>query len=374
MDSQEKICQLALSLIKGVGFNIWKKLIQEFTSAQQVFSTSPNALKNVLKSNSQQIIQAILQKETCETAKVIIQSHASKNIRVLSFFEDAYPQRLKHIANPPSFLYAQGNFNLENPKIISIVGTRNATAYGKNFLEKLIEEMVSYKVLVVSGLAYGIDIHTHKLALKYGLSTVGILASGLDIIYPGTHKKIAIEMLENGGLITESPIGTKLESFQFPNRNRIIAGLADATIVIEADFKSGAIITANFANDYNREVFAVPGNIYERYSAGCNHLIKTQQAHLVTKWEDILYIMRWQENKQSVLQSPSYKILNFLGYSQEEQQVIKALQFFDRAIHIDALSEKSLLPLNKLSPILLQLELNNIVQLLPGNKFKLISL
>ena len=237
-------------------------------------------------------------------------------------------------------------------------------------VEKLISELCSYNVLIVSGLAYGIDIHAHKTALKHGLDTLAVVAGGLDVIYPSVHKKIALEMLSQGGLLSEHPLQTPLEAHQFPVRNRIIAGIADATIIIEANAKSGALITADYANAYNREVLAVPGSIYAPTSAGCHHLIKTQQAHLITGADDIAHIMNWQTDTSAV--QPSKLILaNLPLLTAEEQSAVQALQKLKKEVHIDELSCQARIPLNQLSAILLQLELKHIVQFLPGRKFKL---
>ncbi|MHB9147482.1 MAG: DNA-processing protein DprA [Candidatus Amoebophilus sp.] len=294
-------------------------------------------------------------------------------MQVLSFFDESYPLRLKHIATPSSFLFCQGNMNFSMSKVISIVGTRKATPYGKSFVEKFIAGLREYEeILVVSGLAYGIDLQAHKMCLRYGLSTVGVLAGGLDKIYPTAHKKVALDMLAHGGLVSETPIGSTLETFQFPQRNRIIAGLADATVVVEADYKSGAIITANFANAYNREVFAVPGNIDATYSVGCNHLIKTQQAHLLTSTDDLAYIMNWQKCSQpnKLIDLNKEKLV---GLSQVEQEIVQVLKLLQKEAYIDEISQQIQLSPSQVSSMLLQLELKNIVECLPGNKFKLVK-
>lgn len=213
MDHQERIYQLALSLIKGVGFTVWKRLIDRFGSARVLYEDSAGTLKNIFTKGYQSIIQSILKRETLLRAEEIVHAHQQMGMQVLSFFDKAYPERLRHINNPPCFLYYQGNVDFSLPRVISIVGTRNATPYGKNTVEKLVEGLSDYGVLVVSGLAYGIDIHAHQLALQQRLPTVGVLASGLDNIYPAAHKKIAWDMLTNGGLVSEVAVGSLLENF-----------------------------------------------------------------------------------------------------------------------------------------------------------------
>lgn len=375
MDHQEKTYQLALSLIKRVGFAGWKRLLDRFGSARVLYEDSAGTLKNIFKKEYQAIIQSILKKDTLARAEEIIHAHQQRGIKVLSFFDETYPVRLRHITNPPCFLYGQGNFDLSLPRVISIVGSRKSTSYGRSTVEKLVEGLSTYGVLVVSGLAYGIDVHAHQFALQYGLPTVGVLAGGLDTIYPIAHRKIAGDMLSSGGLVSEVPVGSLLENFQFPTRNRLIAGLADATIVVEAGHKSGAIITANFANDYDREVFAIPGNIDEPFSMGCNHLIRTQRAHLITSVADIAYMMDWQTKTPGSRHSIQLDEGRLASLGQEAKCVIGVLQLVaPKDIHIDEISQQTQLPPEKLSPILLQLELKNIIQGLPGNKFKLARL
>lgn len=369
MDNQEKIYQIALSLVKGVGIILWKKLIAQFGSAQAVFQSSA---KNLIRipGSSKRLAHEILRKDTLRTAEALLLAHQREQIQIISLYDEAYPERLKHITNAPSLLYFQGNADLNATKIISIVGTRNATAYGKKMVEKLISELCAYHVLIVSGLAYGIDICAHKAALKYGLPTLTVLAGGLEVIYPSMHRKIASAMLAQGGMLSEYPLGTSLEAHQFPARNRIIAGIADATVVIEAGHKSGALITADCANAYDREVFAVPGSIYEASSSGCNYLIKTQQAHLITSAGDIAYIMNWHADTNVV--QPSELVLKKLPQlTDKEQGAVQALKELQKEVHIDELSYQARIPLNQLPSVLLQLELKNVVKFLPGNKFRL---
>ena len=369
MDNLEKIHQIALSLVKGVGPVLWKKLIAQVGSAQAVFQSSAKNLINI-PGSSRRLAYEILKKDTLRAAEALFLAHQQEQIQIISLWDKSYPERLKHITHAPTLLYFQGSTDLNAAKIISIVGTRNATAYGKRMVEKLISELCAYNVLIVSGLAYGIDIHAHKTALKHGLSTLAVLAGGLDVIYPSAHKKVASEILVQGGMLSEHPLQTLLEAHQFPARNRIIAGIADATIVVEANQKSGALITADCANAYDREVFAVPGSIYESYSSGCNYLIKTQQAHLITSAADIAYIMNWQAGKSTV--QPSKHVLERLPQlTTEEQGAVQALEKLQKEVHIDELSYQAKIPLNQLSSVLLQLELKNIVKFLPGRKFRL---
>lgn len=366
---QEKLYQVALSLVEGVGTTLWKKLIAQFGSAEAVFQSSVKSLTRIPGSSSR-LAHAILKKDTLSRAEALLIAHQRAKVQIISFYDAAYPERLKHTANAPPLLYFQGNTDLNAARIISIVGTRNATDYGKKMVEKLISELCAYHVLIVSGLAYGVDICAHRGALKHGLPTLTVLAGSLDMIYPAMHKKVALAMLLQGGMLSEHPLGTSLETHQFPARNRIIAGIADATVVIEAGDKSGALITADCANSYDREVFAVPGSVYETASSGCNYLIKTQQAHLITGAGDIAYIMNWDTaNKAPRPSEPVMKKLPQL--TTQEQGTVQALQKLHKEVHIDELSYQTSIPLSRLPSVLLQLELKNVVKFLPGNKFRL---
>jgi DNA processing protein len=255
------------------------------------------------------------------------------------------------------------------------VGTRRATPNGKLIVKKLVEALSEYGVMVVSGLAYGIDICAHEVALQQQLPTVAVLANSLDKIYPASHTKIARDMLANGGLLSEVTTGSSLEAFHFPNRNRIIAGISDATIVVEAGTKSGAIITANFANNYDREVFAFPGNVHEPFSAGCNQLIRNQQAHLVTCADEIAYMMNWKKNNSvSTNKLHNYAFdSKFAELTASEKQILLTLKAsYPQAIHIDELCQRTQLTPIQLSPTLLQLELCNLLENCAGNKYKLL--
>lgn len=369
MDKKEKICQIALSLTKGVGITLWKKLIAHFGCAQAIFQSSAEHLMNI-PGSSKRLAYEILKKNTFRAAESLFLAHQQEQIQILSLLDSAYPKRLKDIIDAPPLLYCQGKIDLNAAKVLSIVGTRNATAYGKKMVEELISGLCAYNVLIVSGLAYGIDIHAHKTALQYGLSTLAVLAGSLDVIYPSSHKKIATIMRMQGGLLSEHPLNTPLAVHQFPARNRIMAGIADAAVIIEASHKSGALITADCANAYNREVFAVPGSIGMDASSGCNYLIKTQQAHLITSAADIAYIMNWEVGT-SVVQPSKYVAGGLSQLTTEEQGTVQALRQLQKEVHIDEISSQTQIPLDRLSSVLLQLELKNVVKFLPGRKFQL---
>ncbi|HCM77049.1 MAG TPA: DNA-protecting protein DprA, partial [Cytophagales bacterium] len=289
--------------------------------------------------------------------------------RILFYLDADYPQRLKQFDDSPTLLYVKGSVNLNASKTVGIVGTRQATSYGKEMVEKLITELVPHQPLIISGLAYGIDIQAHKLALQKNLSTLGVMGSGMDVIYPSVHKDTAMKMLEHGGLVTENPFGTKPDAHNFPARNRIIAGLSDALIVVEAAEKGGALITAEIANNYNKDVFAIPGAVGQTYSAGCNKLIKVNKAHLLTGIKDIEYIMNWNPSEPITTQGVSQLDLNL--FDPDELVVINMLREKKNAMVIDELSRKTSLSPSVLASLLLNLEFKNIVRSLPGKLYKL---
>lgn len=370
MQVEEKIYQIALSQIKGVGYALSRKLMTQFGSAQAIFCSTWRELTKA-SGGSQWLAQAVLSGNAVAKAAALLASHAKANTRVITPWEETYPERLRHLYGAPTLLYLQGDANLNQVRVLSIVGTRNATNYGKRVVEKLLGGLSAYPLLLVSGLAYGVDIHAHRTALEIGMPTLAVLAGGTDVIYPVVHTKVTASMLaQGGGLLSEHALRTKPEKHQFATRNRIIAGLADATIVVEAGQKSGALITAKYANDYNREVFAVPGDIDEASSVGCHHLIQTHQANLLTTAADIVDLMQWDEAVPATT-----NILDVLDrlptLTEREQEAVRTMSKLNREVHIDELSYQTQIPLNQLSAILLQLELKRIIKVLPGKKFKL---
>jgi DNA processing protein len=369
MKAEEKIYQIALTQVKGVGYVLAKKLMARFGSAQAIFQGTLKALTKV-PGSSLAIAQEIRNNNTFSKAAAFFDAHDKASIRIITPWEDAYPERLKHIYGVPTLLYFRGNVDLNKAKVISIVGTRSATSYGKKVVAMLLSDLSAYPMLVVSGLAYGIDICAHRTALELGLPTLAVVAGGVDTIYPATHKRTADAMLAQGGLLSEYPRQTRPAVHQFAARNRIIAGISDATIVVEAGQRSGALITARYANEYNREVFAVSGGIDAPYSVGCNHLVKTHQANLLTSAADIVDAMHWHAEAPA-----ARKRLNLLDQLPElteaERSAVQTLENLQGEMHIDELSYQTQIPLNQLSAILLQLELKKIVKFLPGKRFKL---
>jgi DNA processing protein len=289
------------------------------------------------------------------------------NITPLFYLDSNYPKRLTYCEDAPVMLYYKGNADLNTTKVISIVGTRDATEYGKKICEKLIADLAEHHVLIVSGLAYGIDICAHRAALDTNLPTVCALAHGLDRIYPSIHKATAQKMLENGGWLTDFTSNTNPDRENFPRRNRIVAGMADATVVIESKKNGGSLITADIANSYNRDVFAFPGRIDDECSEGCNNFIKQNKAALIQSAADLVYILGWEQAKTK--KAPQQKQL-FLELSADEELLVNALKG-KSVVSIDDLCFASKLPMSKVSALLLTLEFSGIVKSFPGKAYGL---
>ena len=362
---QERVSLLALHFTPGIGDFLVKQLVSYCGSAEQVFKTPKGKLLKI-PGVGEVSADAIKNGKTFHEAERELIKAEKNDTEVLFFTDKKYPHRLKAIDDAPAVLYYKGNQNLNVAKSVGIVGTRQATEYGKEVVEKICQELVPHKALIVSGLAYGIDISAHKLALKHGLATIGVMGSGMDIIYPAVHKDTAKKMISQGGLITENHFGTKPDAHNFPARNRIIAGLCDALIVVEAAEKGGALITAEIANSYNKDVFAVPGNLGQTYSDGCNKLIKINKANVYTSVKDLEYIMNWSGETNGVQTT-----LDLQQFEPEEQKVIAILKERNAPVMIDELSFKSSLPPSQLASLLLTLEFKNAVKSLPGKMFTL---
>ena len=292
MTDQDLFSLLALLKVDGVGDILGKKLLHSFGSASDIFKAKNSQLAAVDGIGSV-LLKKLKDKTIFEKADRELSFIKNNNIQVSFFQEETYPERLKHCFDAPILLFTAGNLDLKNKKIISIVGTRQITSYGIDFCKKLIEDLAPLDPIIVSGFAYGVDIVAHQAAMDYNLQTIGVLAHGLNQIYPRTHKRYMAKMEENGGFITEFWSDSNPDKEKFVRRNRIVAGMTEATIVIESADKGGSLITANMANEYNRDVFAVPGRVTDKYSQGCNNLIKTQKANVLTNAADLIYMLNW---------------------------------------------------------------------------------
>ncbi len=365
--NQLKTCQVAISLIPGVGNVLAKQLISYCGSPVNVFHANRKKVINI-PGIGPKIADAVIRKNTLEDAEKIIRYCGNKGIRILHYTDEDYPGRLKQLYDAPTVLYFSGKGDLNPARAVGIVGTRRATGYGKSMVDEIVKALIKHKATIISGLAYGIDHHAHLSALKHKLPTLGVIAGGLSHIYPSLHLPTARTMLKEGGLLAEYPPDTVPEAHFFPERNRIIAGLCDVLIVAEAAHKGGALITAEYANNYNREVFAIPGNIHSKYSEGCNHLIKTHKAHIYTSLRDIEYIMNWDTDKTG---TPVNEI-SWDDLSVPEKKIVQVFQANEKEILIDELSWKAQIPVNQVASHLLNLEFRGLVKALPGKKFKLL--
>jgi len=360
---EEVFHMVALSFVEGVGAKTAKKLLEHFDNAKSIFNYFKEE-RTALNIESASIKKALESKAAFLMAEREIAYAEKNNIKVLILNGDDYPKRLANCHDAPLVLYYKGQQILNSLKMVSIVGSRNATSYGRNICRDFIKEMKAFNPVIISGIAYGIDAYAHQEALNNNLPTVAVLGHGLDMIYPNSHSRMANEMLQTGGLLTEFPSRTIPDRFNFPMRNRIIAGLADVTIVVEAAKRGGALITAECANSYHRDVCAFPGNIYQEYSEGCNYLIKTNRAFPISNVEDLEYLMGWQPVEKGFKPIKQKKV----SCNSEEKKVLEFLHKNGPA-NIDKLIEVTTIPVSALSLMLLQMELKDLIVPLPGKVY-----
>lgn len=370
--TEEKVYQMALSRIDGIGDVHARQLVSHAGSASAVFRLKPGRLKNIpgIGEKTASLLREIPLSQLLDQAEKELLRAEKEHVKILHFTDKEYPDRLKRIIDAPSVLYFRGNACLNPVKAVAIVGTRQATSYGRQAVEMLVDGLAKHHAQIISGLAYGIDIYAHKMAMQKNMETIAIMASGINIIYPSAHRSIASQMCDMGGLLTERRFDEKPETHNFPARNRIIAGIADAVIVIEAAERGGALITAELANEYNKDVFAIPGDLGRHYSRGCNNLIKTHKANILTSVADLEYILNWNSCVDVEVRNPA--AYSEEDYTHEELKVIETLQVAGKEALIDDLSWKSQIPLNQLAGLLLNLEFKGVIRSLPGKKFRLV--
>lgn len=371
----EKQYQIALTLVEGVGPVLVRQLISYCGSATDVFRVPlPRLLK--VPGVGEVTARALRQPDVLTEAGRVLQRLEAMPAKALFYTDADYPARLKGLYDAPALLYQRGQANLNTTRTLGIVGTRQATDYGRRITDEIVQAMQPYGVTIISGLAYGIDIAAHRASLLQQLPTVGVMASGLDIIYPQVHQKTAQDMLELGGLLTENRPGIKPDAHFFPARNRIIAGLSDAIVVVEAAAKGGALITAEYANNYHREVFAVPGQLSQTFSQGCNKLIRENKAQIYTSPRDLIEALNWDQSETHPSEGQLRKAKGTtlplpVDFTEEESQVVALLRQ-QTDMHIDDLSWKSQLPLGKLASLLLNLEFRGFVRTLPGKRYQVV--
>src|SRR6187402_1409882 len=367
MLNNDLLYQISLTLIPGIGPVQAKILLQHYDTAE-IFTAKKSSLEKIEGIGTVRAanIKAFTNFSNAEEEIKFIDKY---KINPLFPTDKNYPQRLLNCYDSPTLLFYKGDADLNASKVVAIIGTRNHTEYGKQQTEKLVKELSSRNILVVSGMAFGIDAIAHKAAYKNNLATVGVLGHGLDQIYPPDHSNLAKDMLKHGGgLLTEFRSNTKPDKHNFPTRNRIVAGMSDATIVIETGDKGGSMITAELANGYNKDVFALPGRVNDHKSAGCNFLIRNNKAMLLTDAEELIEVMGWEEKSQKSVVRSQKEL--FIELSKDEKIIVDILKEKD-LVHVDELNFKSGLSSSSMAVAILNLELQGVVATLPGKLYKL---
>jgi len=365
-NTMSQLHEVAITFLKNIGSTLGRAMVSHLGSAEAVFNASAAKLLTI-PGIGEKTVRELNFEEALKKAEAELKFAEKNNIDILFYTDQRYPKRLKNCFDAPTLLYSKGNADLNARKVISIVGTRNATDYGRALCEELVAELQQYNVLIVSGLAHGVDVIAHRECLKHQMSTVGVLGHGLDKMYPAANKNTADKMLEYGGLLSEYPSGVPAGPANFPERNRIVAGMADATIVVEASIKGGALITAEIANSYNRDVFAFPGRLTDIYSEGCNFLIRNHKASLLTCVADLAYSMGWEKPEDI---KPVEQFLLPLDLSDDERTIYYILQQNNAAMAIDDLTIKTNMPMSQLAMNLLNMEMQGFIKSLPGKMYK----
>ena len=357
--------KIGIGLIPGIGDILAKELISYCGGVEAVFREKKAALKKI-PNVGETLANSIVNHDVLAKAEREVDFIFKYHIGYSFYLDDDYPDRLKECPDSPVIFFYKGNVDLKHPKIVSIVGTRQATQYGKDLCNQLVDELYqrNHHPIIVSGLAFGIDICAHRAALRNGLPTIAVLGHGLKHLYPAAHAATAREITGHGALLTEFLSDSVIERKNFVRRNRLIAGLADLTIVVESNIRGGALITANIANSYNRDVFACPGRVTDAYSSGCNWLIRTHKANLLQSIDDIEYIMGWDNQPKTPIQPKLFSVA-----SAEEEAILQILKKNDGCA-IDDLCSAMAMPVSKVSALLLNLELSGFVNSLPGKIYK----
>jgi len=376
MNDENLKYKIGITLIKGIGSNLAKNLIAYIGSAEGVFKEKQQnfaKIPGIGEIVSKQLASQVISREALKRAEQEIDFITKNNIQTYYYTDRDYPFRLKECPDSPLMIFSKGNCNLNNGKFIGIVGTRNATETGKDNCKKLIGDLADAvpTATIVSGLAYGVDICAHKTSLDVGLPTIGVIGHGLDRIYPEVHRPTAVKMVQQGALLTEYLSQTNPDKQNFVQRNRIIAGLCDAVVVVESGIKGGALITAEIANDYNRDVFTFPGRVTDEWSKGCHALIKNNKASLIESADDILRIMSWGKLDQN--SRPTVQTALFRDLSDDEQGIVSILRQNSDGIQFNELAIQLEKPISRISSLLLEMEFKGLVRCFPGNLYKIVK-
>jgi len=366
MNSETLQYQIALTLIPKIGAITARKLIEYIGSPEGVFMEKTSTLRNI-PGVGEYLASRVSVKNYLNEAGAEINQMEKRGISAVYYQDEAYPWRLKNCADAPILLFYRGTPEFNGAKYLSVVGTRNATGYGREMCEGIISGLAGRhpELLIISGLAYGIDVMAHRFALKYGLDTFAVLAHGLHTLYPSTHADVAGRIMKQGALLSDFPTTVKPERNNFLRRNRIIAGLSEATLVVESGPKGGALITAELAASYSREVFAVPGRVGDTYSSGCNRLIQNNIAALVENGTDIEKLLGWEPE----VGQPAPQVTIETPLTEDERLILQAITE-EPGLGQEILSIRTGIPLHKLPGILLQMELRNWITIMPGNLYR----
>jgi DNA processing protein len=363
----ELLHKIAITQIPKVGPVLIKNLISYCGGLEAVFEEKKSNLEKI-PGIGPIAAKNISNADNTKRAEQEIKFIERNNIKPYFYLDDNYPHRLKHFPDAPTLLYYKGTDCLNSHRTVGIVGTRKPTEKGKIVCEQLVQGLQKYNTSIISGLAYGIDSCAHRQATQIGIPNIGVLGHGLDMIYPATNRKLASQMIENGGILSEFISGTKPDFTNFPQRNRVIAMLSDAIVVVESAKKGGSIISAEFGLQYHKDVFAIPGRVTDEMSSGCNKLIKQNRAALLESADDIGYIMNWEESSET---NKNKQASLFVELSSEEQEIVSLLRK-EKEMALDKLHYSTGIPLSNLSSILLNLEFSGIVKPLPGKKYILL--
>jgi len=369
MSKNSLLYQIAVNLISGIGPVHTKNLVSYCGGAEEVFKMPKSKLLKIPGMGKKTVSLIVANDAILKRAEEEISFIEKNNIKALFYTDKAYPQRLKQCDDGPAMVYLKGNADLNAQRMIAIVGTRRVTDYGKQICSKLVKGLTKYNTTIVSGLAYGVDYNAHKHSVDNNITNIGVLGHGLDRIYPATHQNLANKIVKNGALLTEFLSGSNPDRENFPKRNRIIAGMSDAVIVVETAKKGGSVITAYIAHSYHRNVYAIPGKVGDASSVGCNDLIKKNMAGLIENADDLAYQLNWDAKKSK---KKSNQTVLLIDLEPNEQAVYSILKDKNEGISIDQISALAKLPLSQLAVVMLGLEMKNVIVAMPGNRYQLL--
>ncbi len=361
MSNDELLYKLALNFIPNIGSVIAKNLVSYCGGIKEVFTASKRDILRI-PGIGEKKAHDVINNDALKKAESELKKLEKTDVPILFFLDENYPKRLSHYSDSPIILYKKGSADLNPQRTVAIVGTRKASSYGQLQTEKLVTELSQYNCTIISGLAYGVDTVAHTQSVKMDIPTIGVLGTGIDSIYPASNRKLSDRMIENGALLSEFDLNSKPDRENFPQRNRVIAGLSDVIIVVESAIKGGSMITAEYANIYSKDVFAIPGHLNHELSQGCNHLIKTHKAALLTNVQDIAYIMRWDQKPQLQQMRLSFDL------NDKENMIVELLKE-NKKSGMEALHYKSSVSISELNSILLNLEFKGIVKAMPGKSY-----